>query len=133
MMELLRVYSTERSWYGCWPQIVNLYKKDLFLQESGSPCNLQDIATHQPLFDQLVADTECTGSADLIACLRAVPFNKLMTAINKSPNFLSYTSVRLGWQPSVDGNLIVRDPQVSLQKGLYAKVCLQIFLLLLAY
>ena len=91
-------------------------------QESGSPWNLLDITAQQPLFDQLVADTKCTGSADLIACLRAVPFDKLMTAINKAPNTFSYTSVRLGWQPSVDGHFIVRDPQISLQKGLFAKV-----------
>ena len=102
--------------------------KRFILQESGSPCNLRDITSQQALFDQLVADTECTGSADLIACLRTVPFDKLMTAINKSPNFLSYTSVRSGWQPSVDGDFIVRDPQLSLQKGLYAKVRFQVLL-----
>ena len=51
-----------------------------------------------------------------------------MTAINKAPNTFSYTSVRLGWQPSVDGHFIVRDPQISLKKGLYAKVRLQVFL-----
>ena len=102
--------------------------KGFILQESGSPCNLRDIAAQQPLFDQLVADTECTGSADLIACLRTVPFDNLMTAINKSPNFFSYTSVRHGWQPSVDGDFVVRDPQVSLQTGQYAKVRLLIFL-----
>ena len=51
-----------------------------------------------------------------------------MTAVNKSPNFLSYTSIRLQWQPSVDGHIIVRDPQISLQKGLYARVGLQVFL-----
>ena len=82
----------------------------------------------QPLFDQLVADTNCTGSADLVACLRTVTLDKLMTAINKAPNSFLYTKVLLGYQPSVDGDFIVRDPQVSLQKGLYAKVLLQVFL-----
>jgi acetylcholinesterase len=72
-----------------------------------------------------VADTGCTGSADLIACLRTVPIDKLMTAVNKAPNAFSFTSVRLGWQPSVDGQIIVRSPQESLQKGLYARVHLQ--------
>ena len=45
-----------------------------------------------------------------------------MTAVNKSPNSFSLTSVRLGWQPSVDGQIIVRNPQESLQQGLSAKV-----------
>ena len=76
----------------------------------------------QPLFDQLVADTNCTGSADPIACLRAVPLDQLMTAINTFPNVFSYTSATLGWQPSIDGDFIVRDPQVSVQQGIYAKV-----------
>ncbi|KAF8815491.1 carotenoid ester lipase precursor [Phlegmacium glaucopus] len=89
--------------------------------ESGSPTSLQDITDQQPLFDQLVADTSCTGSADLIACLRAVPFSALMTAVNKSPTDFSF-STRLRWQPSVDGHLIVRNPYVSILKGLYAKV-----------
>jgi acetylcholinesterase len=86
--------------------------------------SLQDITDQQPLFDQLVADTGCTGSADLIACLRAVPFNALMAAVNKSPSDLSF-STRLRWQPSVDGHFIVRNPYVSILKGLYAKVRLK--------
>jgi acetylcholinesterase len=73
------------------------------------------------MFDQVVADAGCTGSADLIACLRTIPLNTLMTAINKAQTSLSYSS-KTRFQPSVDGNLIVRDPLVSIQKGLYAKV-----------
>jgi Carboxylesterase family len=96
------------------------------LQESGSLFNTRDITDQQPLFDQLVADTNCTGSADTIACLRAVPIDQLMTAINTFPNLFSYTSFLLGWQPSVDGDFIVRDPQVSVQQGIYAKACLQV-------
>jgi len=45
----------------------------------------------------------------------------LMTAINKAQTSLSFNS-KTRFQPSVDGNLIVRDPLVSIQKGLYAKV-----------
>ena len=83
--------------------------------------SLRDITTQQSLFDQLVVDTGCTGSADLIACLRTVPLDTLMTAINKAPTFLSFNT-QDRWQPSVDGHLIVRNPLISVQKGLYAKV-----------
>lgn len=83
--------------------------------------NLPDITAQQPLFDQLVADTGCTGSADLIACLRTIPLDTLMTAVNKAPTFLSFNS-QTRWQASVDGHLIVRNPLVSVQKGLFAKV-----------
>ena len=51
-----------------------------------------------------------------------------MTAVNNSPNAFSFTSIQLGWQPSVDGQIIVLNPLESLQKGLYAKVRLQAFL-----
>ena len=83
--------------------------------------SLPDITSQQPLFDQVVADTGCTGSADLIACLRTIPLDTLMTAVNKGPTFLSFNSQNR-WQASVDGHLIVRNPLLSVQKGLYAKV-----------
>ena len=92
-----------------------------FLQESGSPMTLPDITTQQSMFDQVVADTGCTGSADLIACLRTIPLDTLMTSVNKAPTIFSFHS-QDGWEPSVDGHLIVRNPLVSVQKGLYAKV-----------
>ena len=89
---------------------------------------MQDITAQQPLFDQLVADTGCTGSPDLIACLRTVPLNTLMTAVDKSPNVFSSTVQHI-WSPSVDGHFIARDPYVSIRNGLYAKVCLQFYFL----
>ena len=92
-----------------------------------NPDPLTIYETLQSLFDQLVADTGCSDSTDSIACLRTVPFDKLMTTGNISPNAFSFTSVRHGWQPSVDGQIIVRNPQESLQKGLYAKVRFQLF------
>jgi acetylcholinesterase len=114
----------EHSWYGCKLLLTNKKNKSFFffsLQESGSPISMPDITAQQSLFDQLVADTGCTGSADLIACLRTVPLDTLMTTVNKDPTFLSFNS-QDRWQPSVDGHLIVRNPLVSVQKGLYAKV-----------
>ena len=92
-----------------------------FLQESGSPMSLPDITTKQSLFDQLMVDTGCTGSADLIACLCTIPLDTLMTAINKAPTILSFNS-QDRWQASVDGYLIVRNPLTFVQKGLYVKV-----------
>ncbi|EDR10695.1 uncharacterized protein LACBIDRAFT_315360 [Laccaria bicolor S238N-H82] len=90
--------------------------------ESGSPAALNDITVNQRYFDQLVVDAGCQGSADPIACLRTVPFDKLGDAINQSPNLFSYQSLALVWGPSKDGLFFKRDPQDSLLKGLYAKV-----------
>lgn len=95
------------------------------MQESGSPSALNDITVNQQYFDQLVMDAGCQGSADPIACLRTVPFDKLGDAINQSPNLSSYQSLALVWGPSIDGSFFKRDPQESLLKGLYAKVFLK--------
>ncbi|KIJ95659.1 hypothetical protein K443DRAFT_682874 [Laccaria amethystina LaAM-08-1] len=90
--------------------------------ESGSPIPLNDITANQRYFDQLVVDAGCQGSADPIACLRTLPFDKLGDAINQSPSLLSYLSFAFVWGPSIDGLFIKRDPQESLLKGLYARV-----------
>ncbi|CAA7262326.1 unnamed protein product [Cyclocybe aegerita] len=90
--------------------------------QSGSPIRLPGILRQQKYFDSLVADTNCTASTDRLKCLRDAPFDQLMAAINRTPNFLSYESLNLAWQPMVDGKLIVRDPLVSLQQGKYAKI-----------
>lgn len=90
--------------------------------ESGSPFQLRNITTNQQFFDQLVMDVGCTGSSDLIGCLRTIPFDNLGAAVNKSPNVWSFTSLTLIWGPTIDGNVIKRAPQESLLKGLYAKV-----------
>ncbi|KAF8995824.1 carotenoid ester lipase precursor [Cyathus striatus] len=92
------------------------------VMESGSPIPLKPIADQQPVYDQLVSDTGCGSSQDTFACLRTLPFNTLMAAINNSPNLFSYQSLMLAYQPSVDGEFIVRNPTTSISQGLYAKV-----------
>lgn len=51
-----------------------------------------------------------------LACLRAVPMTKLAHAIDASPNLFGYASVRLAWQPRVDGVLFAEDPILSVQE-----------------
>ena len=116
-MELLKVYFTERSWCGYWPQFEIL----LMVYSAGIWIALQ-FTRHYNSANLVRSTRGCTGSTDPIACLCTVPFDTLMTVVNKSPNSFSLTSVRLGWQPSVDGQIIVRNPQESLQQGLSAKV-----------
>lgn len=41
-------------------------------------------------YDDLVAQTGCSGSVDTLACLRTVPYAKLKAAQDASPFFLSY-------------------------------------------
>lgn len=51
-----------------------------------------------------------------LACLRAVPMTELTHAIDASPNLFGYASVRLAWQPRVDGVLFAEDPILSVQE-----------------
>jgi carboxylesterase type B len=81
-----------------------------------------DIERGQPQFDKLVEDTGCSDAADKIDCLRSVPYDQLQSVITKAPNLLGYHSLKLPFGPTIDGKVLVRNPQVSLIKGLYAKV-----------
>lgn len=83
---------------------------------------LPDITSKQNYFDQLVANTNCSSQTDKIACLRTVPFDKLGEAMNLSPGPFSYIALNLAWMPTVDGSTIKRNPQESIQQGLFAKV-----------
>ncbi|KAF8993620.1 Alpha/Beta hydrolase protein [Cyathus striatus] len=92
------------------------------VMESGSTTTLNSITEKQPVYDQLVSDTGCKGSQDTFACLRDVPFDSLMTAVNNTPSIYSYQSLQNTFEPTIDGTFISRGPMTSVQKGLYAKV-----------
>ncbi|KIJ51271.1 hypothetical protein M422DRAFT_74212 [Sphaerobolus stellatus SS14] len=92
------------------------------VMESGSPLPLVDISTGQRFFDQLVADTGCTGSKDTLACLKAVPFDTFQNAVNESPNIFSFMSLQLAWQPRVDGDFIKINPQDSILQGAFSNI-----------
>ncbi|KIJ40555.1 hypothetical protein M422DRAFT_230113 [Sphaerobolus stellatus SS14] len=92
------------------------------VMESGSPLPLTDITAGQVFFDQLIAATGCTGSKDVLACLKAVPFDTFQNAVNESPNLFSFTSLQLVWQPRVDGEFIKENPQDSIAQGAFSKV-----------
>jgi hypothetical protein len=75
----------------------NMDREFTSMPELGSPNLLNDITANQQYFDQLVVDAGCQGSADPIACLRTLPFDKLGDAINQSPSLLSYQSLAVVW------------------------------------
>ena len=57
--------------------------------ESGAPIPVADVTDGQGDYDALVQETGCQGSADTLECLRQVPFNTLMAAVNKSPGIFA--------------------------------------------
>ncbi|KAF9529883.1 Alpha/Beta hydrolase protein [Crepidotus variabilis] len=98
---------------------------DLFsgaIMDSGFTIPLPEVESRQSWFDLMTDSTSCSNSTDRLGCLRGVPWEQLLAAVNQTPNFLQYTSVNITWGPMIDGKLIARDPRVSLLEGKYAKI-----------
>ncbi|KAF5392596.1 hypothetical protein D9757_002272 [Collybiopsis confluens] len=90
--------------------------------ESGSPIPVRDITNGQKYYDQIVADTGCSGSSDTLECLREVPFNTLKSAVDNTPSIFAYQSLNLAWFPRVDGIFLKDDPQKLVQAGQVAAI-----------
>ncbi|KIJ21000.1 hypothetical protein PAXINDRAFT_66810 [Paxillus involutus ATCC 200175] len=90
--------------------------------QSGSPIPVGDITHGQKYYDALVHDTECSSASDTLQCLRDVPYERLLDAVNKSPSMYSYQSVVLAWLPRVDGVFLTDSPQHLVQQGSVANV-----------
>ena len=66
--------------------------------QSGAVTPVGDITHGQPYYDALVAETGCSGANDTLQCLREVPYDTFLNAMNQSPGVLSY-QVRFNvWQ-----------------------------------
>jgi hypothetical protein len=94
----------------------------MYSQESGSPLRLPDVLDNQVYFDDLVSATNCTDAPDRFECLKQAPFSAIQRAVDESPGFLSYQSMRLAWTPMVDGTLIPRNPMQLVESGKFARV-----------
>ena len=58
--------------------------------QSGSPIPSGDIAQAQKYYDALVEETGCEGASNTLQCLREVPYDKIMDAVNDSQGILAY-------------------------------------------
>ncbi|KAI9454051.1 carotenoid ester lipase precursor [Lactarius psammicola] len=90
--------------------------------QSGSPTRTGDITDGQQYYDFLVERTNCTGSSDTLACLRAAPYEELKAAMNDTPSIFSYQSVKLVWRPRVDGFFLADTPQKLIRRGKVASI-----------
>ncbi|KAF8970831.1 carotenoid ester lipase precursor [Flammula alnicola] len=90
--------------------------------QSGSAVPFGDIMEGQPHYDALVEQTGCTGSADTLECLRALPFDVLKAAVDMSPGIFDFQSLNLAWPPRADGVFLTDHPQKLVQQGIIANV-----------
>jgi acetylcholinesterase len=63
--------------------------------ESGSPIPVGDITEGQATYNQLMEESGCAGSLDMLSCLRQVPSDTLAAAINKTPDMFNPEQVQL--------------------------------------
>ncbi|KII91038.1 hypothetical protein PLICRDRAFT_554187 [Plicaturopsis crispa FD-325 SS-3] len=90
--------------------------------ESGAPIPVGDITHGQKYYDAIVDQTGCSGASDTLNCLRDVPYQDLLDAINNSPGIFSYQSLILAWLPRADGIFLKEDPQVLVASGSVANI-----------
>ncbi|KAJ7642603.1 carotenoid ester lipase precursor [Mycena polygramma] len=89
---------------------------------SGSPITTGTVADGQPHYDGLVRANNCTQAEDTLACLRDVPLDSFTATVNETPNLFSFSSLQNVWRARVDGDVIARDPLISVSKGLFANI-----------
>ncbi|ORY58343.1 cholinesterase [Leucosporidium creatinivorum] len=92
------------------------------IMESGAPIPVEGAARGQKSYDIIAKATGCYGSSAPIACLRAVPYAKLLAATNLLPNIASYNSVSLPFLPRTDGIFLRSMTQNAMPAGKFAKV-----------
>jgi acetylcholinesterase len=109
--------------------------------QSGSPTPIGNILGGQKYYDALVSETGCSSASDTLQCLRQVPYETLVDAMNQSPSLFSYQvslvelsydtcsdgwvsfeSLIMAWQPRADGVFLTDDPQKLVLQGLVADV-----------
>ncbi|KAK0203479.1 sterol esterase [Desarmillaria ectypa] len=95
--------------------------RGIFMQ-SGAPWTTRNISYGQPTFDRIADETGCNTSGSVIDCLRDVPYDTLMTAINTLPPVFNYTSLNLAFQPYNDGLILAQNAQKAVQQGQFAQV-----------
>ncbi|KAG6829190.1 hypothetical protein H0H92_005390 [Tricholoma furcatifolium] len=90
--------------------------------QSGSPIPVGDIENGQVYYENIVARSGCSAAEDTLECLRTVPYPTLKEAINTSPGFFSYQSLKLAFLPRPDGVFLTDNPQQLVLAGKVANV-----------
>jgi hypothetical protein len=72
----------------------------------------------------VVKEAGCGGPwvSDTLQCLRELPYDKLLFAMNSPPFALSYSAVALSYLPRPDGKVLTQSPDVLVLNGKFAKV-----------
>jgi len=91
-----------------------------------SPMVATDHSKHQAFYNSIVNQTGCSGQSSALDCLRKVPYDKYMDAINKLPGLFSDRGLNLTFGISVDGDLLKKTLKTSLRDGEFSNVPLML-------
>ncbi|EAA30450.1 hypothetical protein GE21DRAFT_9892 [Neurospora crassa] len=94
------------------------------IMNSGSivPAGPVDCPKGQKVYDTVVKNAGCSGAADTLACLRALPYETFLKAANSVPGILSYNSVALSYLPRPDGKALTQSADKLMLAKKYAAV-----------
>ncbi|KXX79838.1 Lipase 4 [Madurella mycetomatis] len=94
------------------------------IMNSGSiiPADPVDCPKGQEIYNAVVAKAGCASAMDTLACLRALPYEKFLSAANSVPSVLSYNSVALSYMPRPDGKVLTKSTDALVFEGKYAAV-----------
>jgi len=91
-------------------------------QESGSPYDIPTMEAGQTNYDRLVNITGCGSSEDSLSCLKTVPYDTLIGAVNTMAMALADQALNLAWAPRIDGLIFTESPGDSVKAGRFAKI-----------
>ncbi|KAK7044435.1 carboxylic ester hydrolase [Favolaschia claudopus] len=89
--------------------------------QSGTVVRSPPQSEGQADYDALVNTLNCAAAQDTLDCLRTVPFDSFMAAVNNTRSQALYNTFDIAWQPRIDGDVIVQNAWTSIRDGAYAK------------
>ena len=87
------------------------------IMESGNALQANAMFTadhYTPMYQALVDNVNCTEAIDVLACLRATPFDTINAAVNTTNATL--------WNPVLDGDMFTKLASYQLEAGEYVHV-----------
>lgn len=79
------------------------------------------VAQWQPIYDYIIQETNCTGAADTLACLRTIPTDALSTVFNSTFNGSNIGSDS-NFSPQIDGDFLQASGTTQEKKGQFVQV-----------
>lgn len=81
-----------------------------------------DCPKAQGIYNEVVTVSGCDGSGDSLRCLRNLPYEKFLDAVNSFPSLLSLSTLSLPYVPRPDGSALPNNSYNMLRSGQYLAV-----------